>query len=384
VRSGPTPWLVLLRAPGLGPVSAGRLLERFGDPERVLGASRRELRDAGLTQECVAWLTEPDRSLLDRDLAWLDAEGHHLVSILDPRYPRLLQGIADPPVALFVAGDPAILGRPALAVVGSRNPTAGGARNAADLARFLARAGLVIVSGLAVGIDTAAHAGALGEGVTVAVLGTGPDHIYPAASRGLAREILGRGALVSEFPPGVPVRREHFPRRNRIISGMSVGTLVVEAGTRSGSLITARYAADQGREVFAIPGSIHNPLARGCHALIREGAKLVEQGADVLEELGPLLATTLADAPLGVDALASDETEGLDPDYLVLLRCLGHDPVAADDLMRCSGFKADVVSSMLLMLELEGYVESVPGGHYCRTGKATVALQNSRVPGKVS
>jgi DNA processing protein len=280
---------------------------------------------------------------------------------------------------LFVTGDPEVLARPQLAIVGSRNPTSGGQRSAQEFARYLASSGLTITSGLAIGIDTAAHQGALQQGLSIAVCGTGPDRIYPAGNRELAHQIAAQGALVTEFPPGAGARREHFPRRNRIISGLSLGTLVVEAAARSGSLITARMATEQGREVFAIPGSIHNPLSRGCHALIRQGAKLVETASDVIEELAPLLgrlgeALSPGNATLGKTSGSeqqdNDAPAALDADYLNLLRCLGHDPMAPDSLMQCSGFSADVVSSMLLMLELEGYVSCVPGGRYSRTAKA--------------
>ncbi len=363
----PRDWLVLLRAPGVGPVRYGRLLECYGDPGSVLRANRGALTDMGLGREAVDWLRRPDDGLIQDDLAWLNDPAHHLVTLHDPRYPSLLATLPDPPPLLFVAGDPDLLARPQLAVVGSRNPTEGGRRTALEFARFLASAGLTITSGMASGIDAAAHRGALEGGNTVAVLGTGPDRVYPAGNQELAHRIRAQGALVTEFPPGTRVRKENFPRRNRIISGLSLGTLVVEAAAQSGSLITARLAAEQGREVFAIPGSIHNPLARGCHALLRQGAKLVETANDVIEELGPLLGSLQAPAPALGDSAAAPS---LDPDYLRLLDCLGHDPVSADALMQCSGFSVDVVSSMLLMLELEGLVVSLPGGRYSRAASA--------------
>jgi DNA processing protein len=359
-------WLALVRTPGLGPVGCGRLLERFGNPGTLLAASAADLGAAGLEPAAVAWLRQPDPQLLDRDLAWLAQPDHHLITREDPAYPNLLTRIAGPPPVLFVTGDPALLSQPQLAIVGSRNPTGGGRATARDFARVLAEAGLTITSGLAFGIDAAAHQGALERGRTLAVGATGPDRLYPAQHRELAERIAARGALVTEFPPGTGVRREFFPRRNRIISGLSLGTLVVEAALRSGSLITARLAAEQGREVFAVPGSIHNPQARGCHALIREGAKLVETAADVVEELSTLLGGLAADSvapPLPAPGTGPD----LDAEYQALLQCMGYDPVAPDALVRCSGLGADVVSSMLLLLELEGYVATVPGGRYCRT-----------------
>lgn len=362
-------WLVLLRAPGVGPIRYQRLIKTFGSPGQAQGASRAALEQSGLTAAAIDWLQRPDPDILARDLDWLQQPGNHLIRFGDACYPALLAQIPDPPPLLFVHGDPDLLSQPQLAIVGSRNPTSGGQETARDFARYLANRGLLITSGLAIGIDAAAHRGALDGGHTIAVAGTGPDRVYPAQHRDLARQIAAQGALVSELPPGTSVRREHFPRRNRLISGLAVGTLVVEAAERSGSLITARLAAEQGREVFAIPGSIHNPLARGCHRLIREGAKLVDQASDILEELAPLLGSLLqAPAPNG-EAPAAAPNNAWDPDYQLLLRCLGHDPRPPDDLIECSGLAADVVSSMLLMLELEGYVTPAPGGRFSRTGK---------------
>jgi len=386
-------WLSLLHAPGVGPVTCRKLLERFGGAEQILAAGREQLREAGLKDAAIDALRHPDPANLERDLEWLEGADHHLIDIRHPCYPPLLAAIPDPPPLLFVTGDPNLLARPQLAVVGSRNPSAGGSRSAREFARFLAGAGLTITSGLAIGIDAASHEGALTAGgtnnlaggannpagstidafgTTIAVGGTGPDRIYPAANRELAHRIAAAGALVTELPPGTTARREHFPRRNRIISGLSLGVLVVEAAARSGSLITARMAAEQGREVFAIPGSIHNPLARGCHALIRQGAKLVETAGDIIEELGPLLGSLdLTMAPAAEEAPeAAGQPRRLDADYRALLDCLGHDPVAPDALIQCSGLPAAVISSMLLMLELEGYVVSVPGGRYSRGAKA--------------
>jgi DNA processing protein len=276
----------------------------------------------------------------------------------------LLREIPTPPPVLFVRGDPALLSRPQLAIVGTRNPTASGRRTAREFAAHLAGAGLVITSGLALGIDAEAHRGALEQGWTVAVMGTGPDRLYPARHRELARQIAEQGALVSELPPGTPPNAENFPRRNRVISGLSLGTLVVEAATQSGSLISARLAGEQGREVFAIPGSIHNPMARGCHALIRQGAKLVETGADILEELGPLAATVTTPDPHPRDIPTSPAVSP-DPEHAALLALLGESPTAIDTLVERSGLTAEAVSSMLLIMELQGYVASA-GGFYTR------------------
>jgi DNA processing protein len=283
------------------------------------------------------------------------------VTWADPDYPPLLRQIPDPPLALYVIGDRAAPGRPQLAIVGSRNPTPAGRENARAFARHLAGAGLAITSGLALGIDGAAHRGALeaGGGTTLAVVATGLDRVYPARHRELAHEIARAGALVSEFPLGVPPLPENFPIRNRVISGMALGVLVVEAAPGSGSLITARLATDQGREVFAIPGSIHSPLSRGCHALIRQGAKLVETANDILEELG-VLAQAAADsavAPLPADLPAP---------MAQLLGHLGHDPANVDQLVERSGLTTEAVSSMLLQLELQGLVEAGAGGTFQR------------------
>jgi DNA processing protein len=306
---------------------------------------------------------------IDAALEWAQGEGAHILVPADPRYPAALVELADAPTVLYVRGDPEILSDPQLAIVGSRNPTHGAAETTRGMARHLAACGLAITSGLAVGVDGAAHEGALLTGRTVAVLGTGPDRVYPAVHRDLARRIAERGVLVSEFPPGVGPRAENFPRRNRIISALSLGVLVTEAALRSGSLITARFALEQGREVFAIPGSIHNPLARGCHALIRDGAKLVETAQDILEELAPALRPLLRlpGEPAKADGEGIGADTALDPDYRALLDAMGHDPVSADVLVHRTGIPADGISSMLLLLELEGYVSSHPGGRFCRS-----------------
>ena len=292
----------------------------------------------------------------------------------DPDYPALLRRIASPPLVLFVAGDPACLWHPSVAVVGTRSPTAGGRDNARDFAHALAVSGLGVVSGLAAGVDTEAHTGALAAGGrTVAVLGTGPDVPYPRANTALHARIVKSGAVVSEHPPGTQARREHFPSRNRIIAGLALGTLVIEAAQRSGALITARMATDCGRDVFAVPGSIHNPLARGCHALIREGAGLVERTQEVIDAIGPA-AADLAAALRGrlrgpTSARAGtrprDRRASLDPDYQRLWMALGHDPTGMDRLVDRTGLTVAELSSMLLVMELEGRV-AVEHGRYSR------------------
>ncbi len=297
------------------------------------------------------------------DAEWLRDKRHQIVRQDDDNFPELLRQIPGPPLLLYVDGNAELLQLPAIAIVGSRNPTAGGERNAYEFARHLASIGFTIVSGLAQGIDAAAHRGALAAGGnTVAFLGHGIDHVYPASNKALAGEIAARGALVSEFPLGMHPSKELFPQRNRLISGISLGTLVVEAAQRSGSLITARLAAEQGREVFALPGSIHNPLARGCHQLIRQGAKLVETADDIVSELSPLVGHLLQ---ISVESTASQVSpQILDKEYVELRKFIGHDPISADELALHSGLTIDQVSSMLLILELHGEIEALSGGRY--------------------
>jgi DNA processing protein len=301
---------------------------------------------------------------------WRGDPRHHVVEADDERFPQLLAEINNPPLLLYVDGNADILHLPAIAIVGSRNPTKGGERNAFEFAQHLARVGFTIVSGLAQGIDTAAHRGALAAGGrTVAFLGHGIDRIYPASNKALAEEIAASGALISEFPLGTHPQKELFPQRNRLISGLSLGTLVVEAARRSGSLITARLAGEQGREVFALPGSIHNPLARGCHQLIRQGAKLVETGDDIIAELAPLTGQILQNTMESTSNDSSLETghKFLDAEYVELRSYIGHDPIGIDELAQNSGLTIDQVSSMLLILELHGEIESLSGGRYVLT-----------------
>jgi DNA processing protein len=294
-----------------------------------------------------------------------------LLGFWHPEFPALLRGTRDCPLALYVDGDLAALRQPQLAVVGSRNPTPPGVENAFQFAELLARRGLAITSGLALGIDTAAHRGALAaQGTTLAVVGGGIDIVYPPANRCLAEEIACTGALLSEFALGAPPRPAHFPQRNRIIAGLSLGTLIVEAARRSGSLITARIACEEGREVFALPGSIRNPLARGCHELIKQGAKLTETVHDILSELnfsGFFATTTAARAE---PALPKSPAAGMDKDRKILLDALGFDPAGIDLLVVRTGLKPEAVSSIMLTLELEGYVQAAPGGRYSRVARS--------------
>lgn len=365
-------WLALLRAPGVGAATARGLVVRAGGAAAALADLERLRVEFPLRDESLPALRAPDEARIAADLDWLAQPNHHLVTWTSPDYPPLLREIGAAPAALFVAGDPTLLWLPQLAMVGARSATAGGIANARQFARSLAGAGFAITSGLADGIDGAAHTGALDAGgATIAVMGTGPDLVYPRKHRDLAARIAERGALVSEFPPGTEAQPAFFPRRNRIIAGLALGTLVVEAGVKSGSLITARLAGEQGREVFALPGSIHNPLARGCHLLIRQGAKLVETSDEVAQELAPLAAAlgerlrerlALPDAP----APAEPAPTARDDDYRRVLDALGHDPVGLDELAERSALSIAALSSMLLVLELDGEVVSAGGGRYSR------------------
>lgn len=363
--------LALMRTPGFGPHQFGQMCQALGSPLAVLDAPREALAQAGLTPPVIDALKSPDWEGVEQDLRWRSQDGHHILQLGEPSYPALLAQIPDPPPLLYVAGDPLQLAMPQIAIVGSRNATTGGRETASAFAANLAAVGWTITSGLALGIDAAAHEGALTRGQTVAVAATGLDQVYPSDHRRLARRIAEKGALVSELPLGRGPRRENFPRRNRLISGLSAGVLVVEAAQRSGSLITARHALQQGREVFAIPGSIHNPLARGCHRLIREGAKLVETVDDVVEELGMLARSGLelermrAQTPES-DATAAETQIGLDGEYQQLIQAMGFDPVSVDLLVQRSGLTPESVSSMLLILELQGQVTAAPGGIYTR------------------
>jgi len=344
-----------------------RALAAAGSVQALLDLDDTRLAAAGIDEAGIRRLRRPDRAALDAMRQWLDVPGHALLVRGAPGYPKRLSETDDPPLALWVDGARAdLLGGPQVAIVGSRNATRSGRETALRLAEYLSRSGLTITSGLAVGIDTASHEGALaGSSGTIAVLGCGIDVVYPRHNAGLAERIRADGVLVSEYPPGVPPLAHQFPERNRIIAGLALGTLVVEAGRRSGALITARRAADYGREVFAVPGSIHNPVARGCHALIRQGAKLVEEGADVLLELAPQL--DFAPQPPPPQAEGSGRSSLLDDEaYRNLLNMMEFEPVLFTELANRSGLTTAELSSMLLLLELDGLVEALPGGRYCR------------------
>ncbi|HEX6395784.1 MAG TPA: DNA-processing protein DprA [Steroidobacteraceae bacterium] len=327
----------------------------------------RALAALGLTTAALAWLQSPDEAGITADLRWLETSGAALLAATDANYPELLRRSPGAPAVLYVRGNPACLLEPQLAMVGSRNPTAGGRATAREFAASFARLGLAITSGLALGIDAACHEGALaGGGVTIAVLGCGLDVIYPRENTALADRVAASGALVSEFPPGTPALREHFPQRNRIIAGLAHGTLVVEAAQRSGSLITARLAGVAGRDVFAMPGSIHNPLARGCHELIRQGAKLVESVEDVMTELKISLSHQLLGSPGPASPGTPGEAPVLDKAYKILLDALAFEPASVDSLIERTGLNSESIASMLLILELDGHVAPHPGGRYSR------------------
>jgi DNA processing protein len=353
-------WLQLSLTPGLGASTLRRLLSQFGLPEAVLARKRGELSSLLTPSSLEALDSERVASMVARALDWASAADHTIVTLADQAYPRALLETADPPPLLYAHGRVELLQHPAIAVVGSRNASAQGESNAHAFATTLSNAGLTIVSGLALGIDAAAHRGGLaGASSTIAVLGTGIDIVYPSRNAELAVEISRRGLLLSEFPLGTPAAAQNFPRRNRLISGLGRGCLVVEAALASGSLITARTAADQGRDVFAIPGSIHSPLSKGCHALIKSGAKLVESADDVLSELGGFRPSGFATTAQPVAAAPSSG----------LLAVMGHDPVDVDSLCARAGLSAEQVASELLRLELDGRVAALPGGLYQRLEK---------------
>jgi DNA processing protein len=356
------------------------LLERCGSALAARAAPRALWRELALDTAQIRAFEGSAGAIPADDLArardWLDAPDHRLIGWLDPDYPPLLRRIASPPLALFVAGDADLLWHPAVAVVGSRGPTTGGRDNARAFTRALVGAGFGVTSGLAAGIDRAAHEAALeAGGITIAVLGTGPDVPYPEGHAGLLARMSAEGAVVSEHPPGTGARREHFPSRNRILAGLSLGTLVIEAATRSGALITARLAAEAGREVFAVPGSIHNPMARGCHRLIRDGAALVETADEVISALGAWAGALRGDlqrrlaagrnAPSGGSPPPAPPPAEIDPAHHRLWQSLGHDPTTMDQLVERSGLTAAALSSMLLVMELQGRV-SVEHGRYSR------------------
>jgi DNA processing protein len=360
-------WVTLARAPALDAPGLLAALGVLGSAGGIVGASDALRARAGIPAAAREYLHASAAFPSAAERSWLAGTRHHLVPFTDPNYPKLLRSLPGCPIALYVAGNINALGDPQLAVVGSRNPTPQGRDTAFDFARHLAERGLAITSGLAQGIDTAAHRGALAaQGITIAVLGSGIDVVYPRGNQDLSVAVEQQGALVSEFPLGTAPRRANFPQRNRIIAGMSLGTLVIEAARRSGSLITARSAMDSGREVFAVPGSILNPLSRGCHGLIKQGAKLTESPDDILRELNFSAFFSRDEPPAGGCAAREWDTAAMDKEHKILLDALGFDPADLDTLVVRTGFKPEAVSSMMLILELEGHVQAAPGGRYSR------------------
>jgi DNA processing protein len=351
-------WIRLEQTPGVGAETARKLLGAFGLPDNIFAASYSALQklvSERIATALVAPVSDELQAQIDKTLAWADMAGNAVLTLADDDYPKALLDIADPPAILYVKGRVDLLRAPSLAVVGSRNATTQGIVDAERFSEALSRAGLTVASGLALGIDAAAHQGALrGAGSTIAVIGTGADIVYPARNRSLAHRIAAEGCIVSEYPLGMPAIAANFPRRNRIISGLARGVLVVEAAAQSGSLITARMAGEQGRDVFAIPGSIHSPLAKGCHQLIKQGAKLVESAEDILEELRGFAAATAHTAP----ASASANNSSAHP----LLKVMGFEPVHIDTLIARRDSDAATISAQLLTLELEGAIETLPGG----------------------
>jgi DNA processing protein len=360
-------WMALSRAPALDVAILSKAFESLGGIHGLFNSSDAERQSAGVPEAALQFLCNASALPCAVEKAWIRDPKHEVLAFTDPRFPRALQALPSSPIALYVTGNADVLNDPQLSIVGSRNPTPAGREIAFEFARSLAACGLGITSGLAQGIDSAAHQGALAaQGITVAVLGSGIDVIYPKNNLTLSEQIQFQGALISEFPLGTPPRRENFPQRNRIIAALSLGTLVVEAARRSGSLITARLAGDHNRELFAVPGSIRNPLSRGCHELIRQGAKLTETAADILSELNFSAFFDRARAASGGPAAPSGFEAGMDKEHKILLDALGFDPSDLDMLVVRTGFKPEAVSSMMLILELEGHVQAAPGGRYSR------------------
>ncbi|WP_020558304.1 DNA-processing protein DprA [Thiofilum flexile] len=377
--------LKLWRTPGIGPMSLRRLLQQLGSADAVFNVSGQLLQTTGLKPVVIEALQSPSAETLagaELDLKWSTTSAQrHILTPEHEHYPALLADIDASPPLLFAVGTTALLNDPQLALIGSRNPSREGRDNARAFAAYLAEHGLTITSGLAEGIDAISHQAALDSGgTTIAVVATGLDMVYPSQNRKLAEQISQAGLIISEYPIGTKPLPQHFPRRNRIISGLSVGTLVVEAALKSGSLVTAKHAMEQGREVFAIPGSIHNPMARGCHQLIRQGAKLVETAQDILEEIAPQLAPYLQDgntpqaqtsssrphAPKPNKQAIFEVNWDMDEEHKRILSALGSEPLPIDQIILNTGLTADVVSSILLMLELQGFVVACGGGHYMR------------------
>ncbi|WP_353147882.1 DNA-processing protein DprA [Pollutimonas bauzanensis] len=363
-------WVRLSLEPGLGPAQARSLLAAIGLPQDIYAMSTAGLGKflpGDLARQLKQAPSDEMQEAIHNTLQWLEYPSHHLLTLADPAYPRALLDTHDPPILLYANGNLGLLSRPIISIVGARSATAGGTDNARAFARYLAEQGWCIASGLALGIDTAAHEGALLAGPngasTIAILGTGIDIVYPARNRELAHRIAQDGILISEFPLGTRALPYQFPKRNRLVAGVARGVLVVEAAKQSGSLITARLASEIGREVFAIPGSIHSPLSRGCHALIRQGAKLVESGKDILEELGS--APVESPTP-GPGKGTARKQPAADPSGLLVLEALGYDPVHLDALQERSGLDIATLTARLLEFELQEVVARLDDGRFQR------------------
>jgi DNA processing protein len=353
-------WISLNNIHGLGSQSFCQLLKTFGTPANIYAASYRQLKEVVSDKVAGEISKGIHEDALADSIHWLSQPNNFLVTLADTHYPKKLLEIADPPPLLYAKGNLALLNQPSIAIVGSRNASVQGEKNAEAFAHDLCHQGLCVISGLALGIDGAAHRGALkAGGATVAVVGTGLDIVYPAKHRDLAHQIVERGLIISEFGLGTPSKPQNFPKRNRIISGLSLGCLVVEANLQSGSQITARLAAEQGREVFAIPGSIHSPMSKGCHQLIKQGAKLVDCLQDILDELDIRDESAIQTEP-GLEGATSHQLAPNHP----LLNLIGYEPIELENLVRLSGLTVNEVSSMLMLLELEGSVASLAGGKY--------------------
>ena len=366
-HSDTTAWVALHQTLGLGNAAFCQLLTKFGSPAAIYNASISQLReiiDEDTARKVNAGI---DIDAIAPTLDWLKKDNAHIVTLADANYPKLLLEISNPPAVLYAIGNLHWLNQPSIAVVGSRNATPQGEKNAEEFSASLCNSGLCVVSGMALGIDGAAHRGALkSNGATIAVVGTGLDIVYPARHRDLAHKIAERGLIISEFPLGTPSKAQNFPRRNRLISGLSLGCLVVEANIDSGSLITARLATEQGRDVFAIPGSIHSPVTKGCHQLIKQGAKLVESTQDILEEIKNLASLNQAThSPTGL-MLNSDISLGTTPETNAVLNLMGYEAINFDALQRTTGLTTEALSAMLMMLELDSKITVLKGSQYQR------------------
>ncbi len=358
-------YLALHRVPKLGPSKTLSLLNLFSNIQEVFEQEGSFLKQLGLEDVTVNHITKPDWGMIEKDLAWLAKPNHFLLTTNDEEYPEQLRYISSAPLLLFVDGDPSILSSPQLSIVGSRKPTATGKRLAKEFAEKLSSIGFTITSGLAYGVDYQSHLGAIeAEGKTVAVLGNGIDNVYPVKHKNLANMICQSGAVISEFPPLTPPLPQNFPQRNRIISGLSLGSLIVEAAKKSGSLITAKYALEQGREVFAIPGSILNAMSSGCHSLIKQGAKLVECVEDIVEEIQYQINVENNDCEMNKST--ENIESNLDKNHQIVLEFIGYEPISIDELVTKSGLTADALCSMLLTMEINGFVQSQLGGSYIR------------------